>query len=81
VLLVYGMRNRGLYGVSACISQDHGDTWGAPELLARWEGATDGGYPASVQVEDGTVVTAYYCSGVEAHQRYHMGVVRWRLED
>ena len=79
VLMVYGMRNRGLYGVSARISDDDGDSWGPPELLDRWEAATNGGYPASVQTADGTLVTAYYCNGIESHQRYHMGVVRWRV--
>ena len=24
---------------------------------------------------------AYYCNRIEAHQRYHMGVVRWRAEE
>lgn len=42
-------------------------------------GLTDGGYPSTVIAADGTMVTAYYCRGVPAHQRYHMGVVRWRL--
>jgi hypothetical protein len=39
-----------------------------------------GGYPSSVQVDDGTIVTAYYCNGIPFHQRYHMGVLRWNAE-
>jgi len=39
------------------------------------------GYPASVQAADGTLVTAYYASSVPAHQRYHMGVVRWKPDE
>jgi hypothetical protein len=42
---------------------------------------TDGGYPSTVLLADGTFVTAYYCRGIPAHQRYHMGVVRWRLKE
>ena len=38
----------------------------------------DVGYPSSVQLGNGDILTAYYCNGVPAHQRYHMGVVRWR---
>ena len=57
------------------------DSWGSPILLARLEGAVDVGYPSSVQTADGTIVTAYYCDRIEAHQRYHMGVVRWRAEE
>ena len=79
--MVYGIRNQGLSGMGARLSNDRGDTWGPPRLLARWEGAADVGYPSSVQTADGTIVTAYYCDRIEAHQRYHMGVVRWRAED
>lgn len=77
VLLTYGIRNAGLYGVGARSSRDDGQTWGAPRLLVQFEGATDGGYPSSTQLVDGTVVTAYYANRIAAHQRYHMGVVRW----
>jgi hypothetical protein len=80
VLLVYGIRNRGLYGVGARLSEDEGGSWGAPMLLVNLEGATDGGYPASVQMADDTVVTAYYANRIPAHERYHMGVVRWRVD-
>ena len=80
ILLAYGFRNTGLYGVGARISEDGGESWGHPQVLAQWDGATDGGYPSSVQVEDGTIVTAYYCNHIPMHQRYHMGVVRWRAD-
>ena len=81
ILLVYGLRNRGLYGVAARLSVDEGQSWGPPIFLVDLEAATDVGYPASVQSEDATIITAYYCNGIPAHQRYHMGIVRWRTED
>lgn len=37
----------------------------------------DGGYPSSVQLPDGQVLTAYYASRIEDHAGYHMGVVLW----
>ena len=77
ILLVYGIRNRGLYGVGARLSMDDGESWGAPMLLVDAEGATDGGYPSSVQLADGSIATAYYCNQIPAHRRYHMGIVRW----
>ena len=49
-------------------------------ILIDLEDPADLGYPASVQDDDGTIITAYYCSGVSQHQRYHMGTVRWTLE-
>ena len=79
ILLTYGIRNPGLWGVGARISDDRGETWGQPILLADFGEVKDGGYPSSVQLPDGTIVTAYYCIGIPEHQRYHMGVVCWRL--
>jgi hypothetical protein len=81
VLLTCGLRNPGLWGVAARLSNDEGETWGAPRLLVNLDDATDGGYPSSVQIEDGTIVTAYYANRIAAHRRYHMGVVRWRLDE
>ena len=81
ILLVYGIRNQGLYGVSARLSEDEGQTWGAPILLVDLEDANDGGYPCSAQLEDGTIVTVYYSDRIPTHQRWHMGVVRWRAEE
>lgn len=80
ILLVYGIRNEGLRGVGARLSGDGGETWGTPRVLVDLEGAGDVGYPSSARTADGTIVTAYYCSGVPSHQRYHMGVARWRAD-
>jgi len=77
LLLSYGIR-KGLYGLGTRFSSDEGKTWEPQRVLVDFEIATDGGYPWSVETEDGTIVTAYYCNRVPAHQRYHMGVVRWK---
>ena len=86
VLLTYGVRLRGMLGVCTMISRDEGVTWDAPRVLFNTnvyksntspEG-TDGGYPSSLQLADGTILTAYYCQRIPTHQRYHMGVVLWR---
>ncbi len=80
ILLTYGIRNRGCYGIGARISDDGGRTWDSPRLLVQFGVGDwiDGGYPSSVEISDGTLVTAYYCNGIESHQRYHMGVIRWK---
>ncbi|MBZ0294446.1 MAG: glycoside hydrolase [Anaerolineae bacterium] len=81
VLMVYGLRNPGLFGVAARLSSDEGLTWSAPRLLVNLGSErVDCGYPASVQTADGTIVTAYYAAGIPQHQRYHMGVVRWQVD-
>lgn len=81
LLLSYGLRNKGLYGVGVRLSSDAGKTWEPPRVLVNFQTTTDGGYPSNVQVEDGTIVTAYYCKGIAEHQRYHMGVVRWSPDE
>ena len=81
ILMVYGLRNKGLYGVGARLSSDEGKTWQKPIVLVDLEDASDVGYPASVQAPDGTIITAYYCNGIPTHRRYHMGVARWRADE
>jgi len=90
LLLSYGARNRGLYGVWVQLGDADARFWSAPMLLVDFEGSTelqhspapssDGGYPSTVMLADGTFVTAYYTRGIPAHQRYHVGVVRWKLK-
>jgi hypothetical protein len=92
VLLTFGMRD--VYGIGIRESADEGRTWQPPRLLVsmasspqsrpggtsvNWKPTADLGYPATVQLPDGTLVTAYYTQGIEQHQHYHMGVIRWKL--
>jgi hypothetical protein len=76
LLLTYGSRIKGEFGVLARFSPDDGVTWGAPQRIYRglsW----DCGYPSSAQLPDGQIVTAYYSKSSEGHNRYHMGVALW----
>ena len=75
VLLSYGDRTGTIHGVQVLTSTDEGKTWSEPVRVMDWEG--DGGYPSSVQLPDGRIVTAYYARKIEGHDRYHMGTVRW----
>ena len=74
ILLSYGDRTKNK-GVEVRLSNDEGKTWGEPLRLLDFQG--DGGYPSSVQLPEGSVLTAYYASAIEGHGRYHMGVVLW----
>jgi hypothetical protein len=80
-LLTYGIRHRGFFGIGARLSEDAGRSWYTPWALVTLDDAYDGGYPASVEASDSTLVTAYYASGVGAHARYHMGVARWTIKE
>ena len=80
VLLTYGIREKGHHGIGYRTSEDEGRTWSRPTRIANLEETTDGGYPSTVQLADGTLLTAYYSNRIPQHQRYHMGAVRWVLE-
>jgi hypothetical protein len=74
VLLSFGNRVAPK-GVDVRFSDDQGKTWSEPFRAVDFEG--DGGYPSSVELPDGQVLTAYYAAKIAAHPRYHMGVVVW----
>jgi len=61
VLLTYGVRNAP-FGVAAVLSHDGGKTWDKEHKisLADDTGNIDSGYPSSVQLRDGRIVTMYY---------------------
>lgn len=75
VLMTYGNRNRDNYGVDARISNDGGKRWNQPFRIAatpHW----DCGYPASVQLPNGEVVTVFY-TRISHEHHYEMRAARW----
>ncbi len=78
LLVVYGKR-RPPYGEYACISKDGGKTWEAEnELLVCASHDADLGYPASVQVADGSIWTVYYQKDEPDEMPCLMGT-HWRV--
>jgi hypothetical protein len=80
ILLTYGDRRESHQGIDIRISDDAGHTWSAPVRLIELE-PSDLGYPTTVQSEDGILVTAWYCSRISAHHRYHMGAAVWKIDE
>ena len=86
ILLSYGSRIPGLYGTLVRLSHDGGCSWSQARALITVPGGVDCGYPASVQLADGTIVTACYFGPHSGdlgnpppwHCRHHMAVARWR---
>ncbi len=62
VLLVYSCRIAPACGERACVSTDGGKTWSNEMILSVAKQAYhwDLGYPSSVELDDGTILTAYY---------------------
>ena len=60
LLVTYGVR-RIPYGERACISSDGGKTWDiGNEIILTVTDNDDLGYPASVQLDDGSIITIFY---------------------
>lgn len=60
VLVVYGHR-REPFSEKACISRDEGKTWDIENEIILSEAFNgDLGYPASIQFDDGSILTVYY---------------------
>jgi len=60
-----------------CRSADGGRTWSPPERIAGFDG--DGGYPATVELADGRLLTAFYAKLSALRDGYQMATVTWRL--
>lgn len=61
LLCSYGYR-RAPFGIRACFSHDQGQTWDTEnEVVLRTDGGGgDIGYPSSVELADGSILTSYY---------------------
>ncbi|MDF9798936.1 hypothetical protein OKW21_004199 [Catalinimonas alkaloidigena] len=79
LLITYGNRIAGSYGVAIKISEDEGKSWSDEIQIVNDLDTWDLGYPASVQRPDGKIVTAYYAAEASSHQRYHMATAIWEL--
>lgn len=85
VLCSYGRRFvEEPYRIRGCFSFDEGATWDYKnELMIQKLPRNDDGYPASVELEDGTIVTVYYQKAPDAvpakHPRACIGWTRWRV--
>lgn len=81
VLCTYG-RRRKPYGVRACLSYDYGLSWDVEnEIVIRDDGAGwDVGYPKSVQLDDGRILTAYYIH-TKRGGRCKIEVTIWRVDE
>jgi len=78
LLAVYGKR-WSPYGEYACVSRDDGATWDMDHEV-QLAGAPNGdlGYPASVQLDDGTIWTVYYQADGPGEKPCLKGT-HWRL--
>jgi len=79
LLVSYGHRRKP-FGQRACLSRDGGRTWDLDREIVIRDDAPDGdlGYPSSVQLDDGTILTVYYQVDKSGEKTCLMGT-RWKL--
>jgi hypothetical protein len=79
LLVTYGHRRR-KFGQRACISHDGGKTWGYENEILIRDDAPNGdlGYPASIQMDDETILTIYYQIDKPGEKTCLMGTF-WKL--
>jgi len=79
LLVAYG-RRRAPYSERACISKDEGETWDVEHEITVADALNgDLGYPASVQLDDGSIFTVYYQIDQPGEKTCLMGT-HWRLD-
>lgn len=78
LLMSYGHRRKP-FGNQARLSTDNGKTWGEPILLSGDGKSGDLGYPSTVELKDGTLLTVWYESMTEPKLAV-LRQAKWRLE-
>ena len=77
LLMTYGYRRKP-FGNQARISTDHGKTWSEP-ITVSGDGANgDLGYPSTIELQDGILLTAWY-EQMSNHPRSVLRLAKWNL--
>lgn len=78
ILITYGCRND-IKSISYRISQSTSLQFEEAVMLQMIDTKGDMGYPSTIQLEDGSLVTAYYTDRDKCHSRYHIGIIKWEI--
>lgn len=78
LLMTYGHRRAPL-GNQARVSTDHGKTWSEPLMVSTDGTSGDLGYPSTVELDDGTLVTVWY-EAMKGDWRAVLRQARWKLD-
>jgi sialidase-1 len=77
LVMSYGYR-RAPFGNQARVSRDNGRTWSAPVVISSDGAGVDLGYPSTVQVDDGRLITVWY-EKPAGSDRAVLRMAQWRL--
>ena len=77
LLMTYGHR-RLPFGNQARLSADHGRTWSEPMIVSGDGTVSDLGYPSTVELADGTLLTVWY-ENMKGLDRAVLRQAKWKL--
>jgi len=78
LLMTYGHR-RPPFGNQARVSTDHGRTWSEPMTVSGDGAGHDLGYPSTVELDDGTLLTVWY-EAMKGSPRSVLRQATWTIE-
>jgi len=78
IIATYGYRE-GPYGIKVIFSRDDGETWSKGHWLDDSVANSDCGYPSTVELNDGSLLTVYYAPTDEGICAVWQ--VKWRFEE
>ncbi len=78
LLMTYGYRRKP-FGNQARVSDDNGKTWSDPITISDDGASGDLGYPSTVQLEDGSLVTVWY-EKMKGSPNAVLRQAHWKLE-
>jgi hypothetical protein len=71
IILLAGQRDPGRRGIIGSVSSDQGESWSPYRTFIAVTGCgSDHGYPSSIQLPDGRIVTVYYWGGRAEEGKY-----------
>ena len=76
--MTYGHRRKP-FGNQALISIDHGKTWSEPLIISGDGTNGDLGYPSTVELEDGNLLTAWY-EQMKTQPRSVLRLAKWKID-
>ena len=80
LICVYGYRQEP-YGERLMISHDSGESWAYDYILRDDGPASDLGYPSTVELNDGSLLTMYYQKRESTEEKCSLLWSRWRLPE
>ena len=80
LICTYGYRAEAPFGIKAMFSKDSGKTWDANHTIYDNEISCDLGYPSTVELADGALLTVFYAIPSDGEPAIIMQQ-KWRFED